>query len=477
MTELRDRALLGSRWSLAGSLGTTLLQLTQVLILARLLGPAAFGLMALLLVLIRSGTPLMELGLTQAIIQRRDLKPEHLAALHAYNVMAGLLLSGLIWVLATPLSKAFGAPELQELLPLGGAVFFISALGAQFHALLQRNFAFRTLSFIQTAAVAAEVLLSILLALNGFGVWSLLWGLLLRSLLQSTLYLLAGWRLRTRAAPDWRGAGSMLRFGLFEAGNQLSNLLSSQLDRLLVGTLLGMEALGLYSLTWDLALLPLARINPIINRVAYPVYAELQADPERLDRYYRTAVRFIFLLNLPLLVGMMLTAAPLLELMYGADWVPAAPALMWLALAALMKAIGNPGGGVLLAKGYPELGLGWNLFWMFTFLPLLYFGLVASPSLYTVALLQCAGAWTLGWGWHYLLARYGGIEYRKLLTELGRVLLLVLPMVLVVLTLQALGPGGSLGLAIQVVAGGLAYFGAVYKLRPDIWTQTLRFFQ
>ncbi|MCB0640830.1 MAG: oligosaccharide flippase family protein, partial [Phaeodactylibacter sp.] len=249
----------------------------------------------------------------------------------------------------------------------------------------------------------------------------------------------------------------LIRFGLFEAGNQLANLASTQVDKILIGRLLGAEMLGLYTIAWELIVFPIARINPIITKVAFPVYARLQHAPARLSRYYRRAVSILLLVNVPALLGMALVAGEFLEVLYGKPWVPAAGALSILALTGILKTLGNPSGGILLSRGRSDIGFYWNLAW--TAFLVLFIGafLFIRPTLQMAASAQLIAALTIGWIWHYLVYRFGKVRYAPILRDLLLILLLAMPMVLVLLLIDPLLEGAVVKLAVKVPAGMVIY--------------------
>lgn len=457
--QLKQQAVSGVRWTGFSSLLTSLLQLLQILILARLLSPEEFGLMAMILVVLRIGNPLVEAGLTQAVIFKQHLQTTELSTLYWTNLLLGFLTWFAVYGSAEYIASFFRTPDLIPLLRWASLAFLIGPLGQQFHALITKQLSFKIVSKIQIASYLTEFITSITLAISGYGVYALIGGYLGRVTMHTLCNLWIGKRIYTPVLIfDFRATWPLIRYGLFEAGNQLANLVSTQIDKLLIGRLLGASALGLYTIAWELVAFPIARISPVITKVAFPVYARLQNDRSQLNRYYQQAVSTLLLINVPALLGLALVAEEFLALFYGEEWIAAAPALTLLCLMGIAKSFGNPGGGVLLAQGRSDIGFYWNVFWSLTLGLLLWLVLGLYPTLQAAAGTQLIASYSIAWVWHALIARFGHIRYRPLLFELVRTLALSIPMVLCLLALDQFSWSYHWQLFLKIPLGALVYF-------------------
>ncbi|MEO1712684.1 MAG: MOP flippase family protein, partial [Bacteroidota bacterium] len=400
-------------------------QLTQLVILARILGPEAFGLMALVLVITRILQPLADAGLHQAVIFHPNLSKEILSTLYWLNLLLGGLLTLSVYLGAPFLAHLLGDERLTELLMLVCPILILGPLASQIMALFTRDLEFDRLAIIQIGSLGAEFATAVTLAWLGWGVYSLVWGYIARFAVQASLaWFFAGFSYLPLWTFQVRAAWPYIRFGLFETGNLLINTFSSQIDKALVGKMLGPTMLGYYSIAWELIVFPIARINPIINRVSFPIFAKIKAVPKQLNQYYFRSVSLLLLINIPVLIGLALVAESFVEVFYGKEWLPAAPLIQILAIVGIHKAFANPGAGLLLTQGRADIGFYWNVGWTLALTLIIALGLYQYPKIETAAWTQLAAAFLLGWIWHWLVARYGQVPYRRLLLFAGRTLLL-----------------------------------------------------
>ena len=402
--ELKTQAVQGIRWTSLGSGFSVLFQLAQMIILARLLAPEVFGLMAMVLVVIRICNPIVEAGLLQAVIYKQDLNQKDLSTLYWVNILLGLSVFFIVNSIRFGVADFFLEPALAPYIFWTSLVFLIGPWGQQFQGLLSRDLRFDILAIIQIISQLIEFTLSVTLAYMGWGIMALIFGYLSRIGISSLCYIFFGLKIHTPVLYfKISRVSGLIRFGLFEAGNQLANLASTQVDKVLIGRLLGAELLGLYTIAWELIVFPIARINPIITKVAFPVYARLQHETARLSRYYRRAVSTLLLINVPALLGMAVVAEEFLEVFYGPTWTPAATALSILALTGILKTLGNPSGGILLAKGRSDVGFYWNIAWTAFLIVFIGLFLYFQPTLEMAASAQLIAALTIGW----ILALFG----------------------------------------------------------------------
>lgn len=354
------RAISAVRWTGASTLAISLLQVVQLAVLSRLLAPKDFGLMAMVSIVVGFAQTFADMGITNAVIQRQDATVEELSSLYWLNVVSGLVVCLALAGSAPMAAMFFHEPQLRRILPWSAGLFAITPVGMQYQALLQRDLEFATLARIETAAGLAGVSASIATAVTGAGVYALIWGQLVGAIVRAGLALGSA---RPGARPRWHFRMADLRrfwrFGLFQMGEQIVNFVTSSLDRLLVGRLLGAEALGFYGVAAQIVYKPRAVINPILTRVAFPVFSAVHEDNPRLVRGYLKMTEAIALLNLPIYAGIAAVAGPLVDVLLGPRWAPAAPVVVALACLGIVRSLGNPIGSLILAKGRADLG-----FWM-----------------------------------------------------------------------------------------------------------------
>lgn len=350
----------GAAWTGIASVSTSLLRLAILAILARLLAPADFGLLTAATFFIDLSNIIHELGFSAAVIQKRATDDQLLST----AFWSSLGMGGGLWLVLTAASPLvawfYRNPAVQPVLMVLATTFVIMPLGLLQKVLLQKGLDFRRLALAEVGAVLAMGALSIGLAWQGLGVWSLVWGSIAQRVAEVVLlWLLHPWR----PARAWSGAafGELFGFGANVVGERIANYLNNNLDYLLVGRLLGEAALGYYSFAFQLVTLPLTRVSILISRVTFPAFSLVQDEEERLQRGYLTTVRYIALLTFPLIVGLFWTAPELLRLIGdGPKWDPALLPLRIMCPAGMIKAVVTTVGSILKARGRPDIGFRWN---------------------------------------------------------------------------------------------------------------------
>lgn len=359
---LRERAAAGVKWSGAETVAVTVLQFAQYAVLARLLSPDEFGLMAMLNVIVGFTMAFSDVGISNAIIHRQDATREQLSSLYWLSLAFGMLVF-LIIVATSPLIAWFyKEPRLESLVFWVAISFIFLPVGKQFEVLLQKDLRFDRLIKAQVASVALGSIVAVVSAVLGQGVFSLIWGLLSQTAAKAILLVALGWSVwRPAFHFHRRDLKGYIGFGMYQMGERSVNYFSGRVDYLIIGRYLGAEVLGVYMLAYRLVVLPLTNINPIITRVAFPVFARKQKENTTLQRGYLEMTRLLGTVIFPICIGLGVTAPLVVPIVYGAGWEMAIPLTQILVIVGLLKALGNPSGSILLAKGRADIGFKWNV--------------------------------------------------------------------------------------------------------------------
>lgn len=406
------------------------------------------------------------LGLNSALVQFRQSGDSHFSAAFWINLLAGLLLTALVWWSA-PFIAAFFAQERPEffqevLVPLSLLIPFASVSGV-FRARLQFDLRFREMALAEISSVLVYALVVFLLLWQGAGIWSAVWGGIVREVsLLLGLWACAAWwpRLSCHRA----ALGEILPFGLHFTGSTTVNYLNTNLAGFLVFSQLGNTEMGYYKWSDRLTQMPLLRLSTIITRVSFPTFATIQEDDALLRRGYLKAVESIALFFWPALLGLFALAPVGLRL---AGMEPALRVLRLLAVATAFKAVGLVVGSIFMAKGKANWSLYWSLFSLAVLLPAMSWtvahgqgiegvcAVIALTSLLFLALSQQMA--------NRLIA-LPLTEYLRSLVRPGVVALAVLG---VLAAYRPLAPSPPLpALALGSVLGGLAF---VLALRLFAW--------
>ena len=473
---LKRQAAEGAYWTGTSSVVVTVLQFAQLAVLARLLVPEDFGLMAMMMVVVGFAQVFADMGMSNAIIHRQDTTDDQLSSLYWLNILAGTVLFLLLLAAVPAIEAFFAEPRLAELIPVTALIFLIAPFGQVYQALLQKNLRFRELAVGETSAAAVSAAVAITAAIAGQGIYALIFGQLANIACRTAVLIGYGWS-------DWRPSlhfrrrdlDNYLSFGLFQTGERAINYISERLDQLLIGALLGAEALGYYHLAFNLVILPVARINPVLTRVAFPIFARIQDDAAKLRHGFMTMQRVLAALNFPLLFGLAVVVPVFVPTVLGEQWAPSILLVQILAGVALLRSTGNPVGSLLLGKGRADLGFYWNVWVVFTQIPAVYVGAKVSGTegvAGALLLMQIAYFWC---GYLFLVRRLLGPCLRSFLATLGPAAFTAGVMALAVTGLTEVVTFGAYPLLIaQVGIGALLYVVLNWLLYRDQTLSILR---
>ena len=365
MGDLKSSARAGIRWSGIVAAVSGAVQVLRVFVLARfLLEPDDFGLMALAAAISYIASPLADVGTLLALIHRQDASREEISSLYWFNVILGLLLSLLLCMLAPYLAHALGEPRLTPVLRLASLCFAIDGFGLMFLILLKRDLDFRRTSLIETCALLAGTAVTLVLALRHGGVWSLVAGVVAVSIVRTALaikYGIGQYRIAARLR-----AGELKRFlsfGVFQMGQTAVVRVSERFDQVILGTLSGTTGLGLYSVAYNLASIPVVHVLPLLGLPAASVLsrAQVQSDIPRLARGYLLAVELMMSINASISFGLLAIAPTLVPLVLGEKWLGIVPILQCLCVVTIWYAFYSLSGALVIATGASRIGFLWRL--------------------------------------------------------------------------------------------------------------------
>jgi len=364
---LRKKINSSIRWTALDSASITIIQFVQLGILGRILPPSIFGVMAMLMIVIETAKVFSQMGLSEAIISKQSISKDQLSSLYWINVFAGIILYSILVLGSSSVASFFSEPQLKIMLPVVGFVFIMSAFSLQFEALIRKKLLFDLFAKINIAASVSSLIITVSLALQGFGIWSLVYGQFGSQVIR-TLALV-----RVAKSNYWLPAMHFqfdeirehFYFGLHRVGAMIVNQFNSRVDQLVIAKFLGPIPLGFYNIAFRIALNPTQRINPIITQVAFPVFSQMQENNIKLRGGFVKMIHLLTSINAPLLIGLSAVAPVVVPLLMGDQWTSSIAIVQVLAFYALFRSLGNAGGSLILAKGKANWTLYWNLALLF----------------------------------------------------------------------------------------------------------------
>lgn len=471
---LKQRTYSAGRWTATSALSRSMLQILQMVVLARLLVPADFGLMAVVVSILAVLGLFADLGLSRAIIHFDDISDDALASLFWMNLLMGIALSLLFAVSAPLLGRVFGVVGLTPVLLAVSPIFALAAIGQQFRTLAEKYFRFSTLALIEIGSAALGFFVAVFVALRGGGVFALVAAVMVTAACSSVLawwHLSAGYRPRLHFRPT--ETTQFVRFGSYLMGEGLANMVIRQSDVLIGGLIVSSAALGLFSVPRDLSMRVGMIVNPIITRVGFPVMSRLQGNKPALKSVYLQTLRMTSSVNFPVYVALGLFANEIVALLYGPQWREATVYLRVLAAWGLVRSTGNPVGSLLHAIGAVKRAFVWTATVV-----------LLVPPLYWVA--------TSGWGlmglayslviihvtlvlpsWYFLVRPCCDATLGEYLRQLTLPLALALAAGVAAWLATRGVPHGTLRLALGGLVGGLVYLTLSYVFNRQ-WFDAIR---
>ena len=350
MKDLRAKTIRGGLAKI-GSQGVNFaLRLGSLMILARLLDPKDFGLVAMVTVLTGVLSLFRDFGLSTATVQRTNVTGEQLSTLFWINMLVGGLLTCVALAGAAPIADFYHEPRLRWITIALAGSFLFNALGVQHSALLQRQMRFTALAVIDTTSTIISVAVGIGSALYGLGYWALVGMTVVAPLVYSaSVWLASAW---IPGLPHRRvGIGSMMRFGGTITLNSIVVYVAYNLEKVLLGRFWGPDALGIYGRAYQLVNLPTENLNAAVGEVAFSALSRIKDDTLRLKSYFLKAYSLVVSFTLPITIAGVLFADDLIFVVLGPKWSDAAPIFRLLAPTILVYAMINPLWWLLASKG------------------------------------------------------------------------------------------------------------------------------
>jgi PST family polysaccharide transporter len=360
LQDLKRKSVRGGTVTMVSQAISITIQLASTVILARLLSPEDYGIIAMVLAVTSFAGVFRDLGLSPAAIQKKDLTRGQQSNLFWLNVATGMLLTILVSGVSPLVVWFYGKPELLWITVALSFNFVIGSFGSQHGAMLVRNMQFVRYSIPGLSGAFLSLAVSIALAMHGWSYWSLVWGNLSGAVLTTILMIVL-----SPFRPSWieksTGIREMVKFGANVTAFDFINYFHRNLDNVLIGKYVGAEALGLYSRGYALLLLPINTLRGPINAVGFPALSRLQDQPEAYRNYFRKLANLLALISMPLAAFLFVSVEEVILVLLGPDWGGVVPIFSVLALVAFVQPTVTLWGMVCLSRGmsrrYLHLGI------------------------------------------------------------------------------------------------------------------------
>ncbi|SKB51043.1 MOP flippase family protein [Maribacter arcticus] len=413
----KSKIVSGIKWTTIGTIVIALTALLKISILTRFLDKSDFGLMALIMFVLGFTDLFTDMGLTSAILHKQNISKKEYASLYWFNIGFSLLLYVMLFFISPFIAGFYEEPRLVTLIPLLGLNILASAVGRIFKTMEAKDLQFKYISIFEIFSAALSLILAVILAINNFGILSLVYSALLQYALQNLLYFIYGFK-KYGLLFHYRfnETKAFLKIGIYQVGGQVINYFNRDLDILIIGKAFGQDVLGGYSLAKQLVYRPTQILNPIFTKVAGPVLAKLQFDLVELKRNYLKFLNYVMSVNIPVYLILIIFAPLIVEVFYGSGYENIVLLVRILSVYMLFRAIGNPIGSLVIATGRTDIEFYWNLISLFV-LP----GAIIIGSLYSIE--AVAIAMTISMlillvpSWYFLVYKLTGATLKEYLNS------------------------------------------------------------
>jgi teichuronic acid exporter len=344
----------GTFWTAVGSYSHYIFAFIVSAILARLLVPADFGVVSMVLVYTGFVDLLAEFGISATVVQKRYLDRKGLSTVFWFALLIGLLLTGVSILIAPVIEAFFDFDGLRVVVQVMSIKLLLVSLGTVPQGLLQKRLAFKKIAVIEILTTILSGLIGIVLAFLGWGYWALvLQGISLRA------FRVLGYFMSTKWLPLFTLERESLKDVIGFSGNLLGfrviNYWARNADNLLIGRFLGSVQLGFYNQAYTLMMYPIRMLTSIVNPAIQPVFATAQDEPQKIAPTYLLLLEMIALITFPLGVFLHLFAGPVIRVLWGNQWDASIPIFEVLAFLTMIQPVISTSGSVFVARNKAKL--------------------------------------------------------------------------------------------------------------------------
>jgi O-antigen/teichoic acid export membrane protein len=371
--EIIDKVLLGARWSVTLRLTGQIVSWLSTIIVVRFISPQDYGLNAMLEAPLELLMLFCTAGLDLALVRSKNIREDELRSIFGWL----LLINGLLFLAyffgSSWIAAYFDEPRLELLAKVVAFVFLLGPLRVIPNALLDRNLKFKLRAFAEFVAGISAAIATLALAISGAGVWALVIGMLIsRILLVIILMILQPWIMAPSLS--FSPVRNMMVFGGILSLSGMVTLITDKLVTLVAGPILGAGLLGIFAVTFQFALLPLAKIMPVINPIIFPAFSKFQEDRVAATHYLEKSLGLVSLGLFPVMIGLACISQEFVATVLGDKWADVAVPLALLSAVMPFRMTTSFLRPVLASIGRPDLSLKSTIVGLGILLPLILVG-------------------------------------------------------------------------------------------------------
>lgn len=348
--DLKNTAAKGLLWSAIERFGAQGIQFVFGIFITRILNPSDYGLIGMVLIFIAVGQTLVDSGFGSALIWKK--KPTHAdySTVFYFNIFISLMLYAIVYFVAPFIADFYGEKELVEIIRVICLNFVILSFSIIQQTILQKKVEFKLLAIVNIIGSFIAGGVALFMAAKGYGVWAIVWQILIKSIITSVMLWILNWW-RPGFAFSWISLKELFSYGSKLTGAGLIYSVFQYFYNNVIGKLFTVDALGFYTRALQLQEFPVKTISSIFQRVVFPVFATIQDENERLKNAIGRTLRTMAFLNFPILFGLIAVADPLIEVLLTDKWLAASGYFKLLCISGLFFSFHIVNGEIIKTKG------------------------------------------------------------------------------------------------------------------------------
>ena len=350
MNNIKSKTIAGISWSIIDNVSKLLLTLVITSILARLLSPEDFGIIAVIFVFTGFLKILRDFGLGAAVINKSNPSSKELDSLFWVTIFFGVFVTLVLIAFSGTIASFYEFPKLSKLIKVISAAMFLGSVSIIPEALIKKDLDFKSLFYRNIGNLIISGSITILMAYHGYGVWALIFKeIIFNFLLIIFNFSLVKWR--PSFSFDYNSIKSYLNFSLPLFGENSLNYFVRNIDNLLIGKLLGVTVLGYYSKAYSLMLLPVRQISGSIANVMFPSFSIIKNDKPKVWVGYINVVKIVSYVNFPIMISLYFFANEIVLILFGDQWLDVIPMIKALCFLGSLQSIGTLSGSIYNSQG------------------------------------------------------------------------------------------------------------------------------
>ena len=357
---LKQKAAAGMVWTALQRYSTMFIQFISGIILARLLTPFDYGCIGMLMIFVVLAEAFIDGGFGSALIQKKRPTQEDYSTIFWFNIAMSVLLYAVLYFSAPAIARFYDIPLLCDVLRVQGVILFIYAFNVIQRNQLRKKLNFKVLSIVTITTSITSLVITIIMAFHGFGVWALV----AQNIITAAIPALVFW-FYIKWRPIWtfstKSFKELFSFGFYMFLTHLFNSFGQQLQGLLIGKVYNPSTMGYYSKAHSTEKLASNSISSVMMQVTYPLYAEVQDDKKQLANIIKRITMTISYIIFPMMFIFLLCAKPIFLLLYSDRWLPSVPYFQALCIAGLAACLQSVNNNAIAAVGKSKAMFVWTV--------------------------------------------------------------------------------------------------------------------